>query len=422
MSSNSSQDSVQAQIEDGRYAKKAVLASTVGYALDGFDLLILGFILVAISADLGLTSTEAGSLVTWTLIGSVIGGFIFGALSDKYGRIKVLTWSIVLFAGFTGLCAFAQGYWDLLVYRTIAGLGLGGEFGIGMALAAEACKPSERTRMSSYVGLGWQAGVLVAALITPILLPLIGWRGMFLVGVIPAFISFVIRHYIGEPEIFVEKQKEMQEKKDKVSPFKELVKDGKTLRTSIGITILTSVQNFGYYGIMIWMPGYLANKFGYTLTKSAMWTAVTIIGMGFGIWLFGQLADRFGRRPIFLIYQVGATVMVLLYSQLVDPMALLFGGAILGIFVNGMLGGYGALISEAYPTHARATAQNVLFNIGRGVGGFGPAVVAALSATAAVTFGGFSFNVAILVLASLYLLDIFATLFLIPAKTGVELE
>ncbi len=116
------------------------------------------------------------------MIGAVVGGFIFGTLSDNFGRIRVLTWTILIFAGFTGLCAFTQGYWDLLVYRTIAGLGLGGEFGIGMALAAEAWPAGKRARVSSYVGLGWQAGVLLAALVTPLLLPLIGWRGMFVVG------------------------------------------------------------------------------------------------------------------------------------------------------------------------------------------------------------------------------------------------
>ena len=184
-----------------KYAYKAVVASTVGYAMDGFDLLILGFILNAVAMGLDLTSSQAGSLVTWTLIGAVVGGLVFGVLSDYYGRIKVLTWSIVLFAGFTGMCALAQGYWDLLFYRTMAGIGLGGEFGIGMALAAEACRPNERARMSSYVGLGWQAGVLAAALLTPVLLPIIGWRGMFAIGVIPALVSFVIRHYIDEPEI-----------------------------------------------------------------------------------------------------------------------------------------------------------------------------------------------------------------------------
>ncbi|RZS85245.1 MFS transporter [Pigmentiphaga kullae] len=394
------------------YARKAVIASTVGYALDGFDLLILGFILAAISSDLGLTSTQAGSLVTWTLVGAVVGGIVFGWLSDKYGRVRVLNWTILLFAVFTGLCALAQGYWDLLAYRTIAGLGLGGEFGIGMALAAEACRPEQRARMSSYVGLGWQAGVLAAALITPILLPIVGWRGMFAIGVLPAVVAFVIRHFIGEPKIFVESQKSTAPKDN---AFKLLVADAKTTRASLGVVILTSVQNFGYYGVMIWMPSYLSKQFGYSLTKSAGWTAVTILGMAFGIWLFGQLADRIGRRPIFLLYQVGAVLSVLAYSQLEAQYALLIGGAVMGMFVNGMLGGYGALISELYPTRARATAQNVLFNIGRAVGGFGPLAVGAVAAK-------YSFSHAIALLASIYVLDILATLFLIPERKGAKLE
>ncbi|OVZ64774.1 MFS transporter [Pigmentiphaga sp. NML080357] len=394
------------------YARKAVIASTVGYALDGFDLLILGFILAAISSDLGLTSTQAGSLVTWTLVGAVVGGIVFGWLSDKYGRVRVLNWTILLFAIFTGLCALAQGYWDLLAYRTIAGLGLGGEFGIGMALAAEACRPEQRARMSSYVGLGWQAGVLAAALVTPILLPIVGWRGMFAIGVLPAVVAFVIRHFIGEPKIFIESQKSTAPKENS---FKLLVADAKTTRASLGVVILTSVQNFGYYGVMIWMPSYLSNQFGYSLTKSAGWTAITIIGMAFGIWLFGQLADRVGRRPIFLLYQVGAVISVLAYSQLSSQYALLIGGAIMGMFVNGMLGGYGALISELYPTQARATAQNVLFNIGRAVGGFGPLAVGAVAAK-------YSFSYAIALLASIYVLDIIATLFLIPERKGAALE
>jgi predicted MFS family arabinose efflux permease len=132
-----------------------VIASCLGYAVDGFDLLLLSFILASVSAALHLSAPEAGSLVTWTLIGAVIGGLTAGALSDRFGRVRVLAWTILLFAGFTGLCALAQGYWDLLVYRTIAGIGLGGEFGIGMALAAEAWPAQKRARATSYVGLGW---------------------------------------------------------------------------------------------------------------------------------------------------------------------------------------------------------------------------------------------------------------------------
>ncbi|WP_370678969.1 MFS transporter [Comamonas sp. GB3 AK4-5] len=395
------------------YSWKALAGSAVGYAMDGFDLLILGFMLTAISADLQLTPGQAGSLVTWTLIGAVAGGIFFGALSDRYGRIRVLTWTIMLFAVFTGLCAFAQGYWDLLVYRTIAGIGLGGEFGIGMALAAEAWPARHRARVSSYVALGWQVGVLAAALLTPLLLPLIGWRGMFLVGVIPAVVAWVIRNKLHEPEVFT--RKPAPAKGERFAAFKLLVKDKATTKTSLGVIVLTSVQNFGYYGIMIWMPSFLSKQLGFGLTKSAMWTAVTIVGMMLGIWVFGHLADRIGRKPSFLIFQLGSVIMVLLYSQLQDPTAMLWAGAVLGMFVNGMMGGYGAVMSEAYPTEARATAQNVLFNIGRAVGGFGPVVVGAIAM-------GYGFQVAIALLAALYVIDMIATLWLIPELKGRELS
>ncbi|MGB6446435.1 MAG: MFS transporter [Xanthobacteraceae bacterium] len=394
----------------GSFPKKALAASAIGYAMDGFDLLILGFMLRAISADLHLTPPQAGSLITWTLIGAVVGGIGFGILSDYYGRVRVLTWTILLFAVFTGLGAFAQGYWDLLIYRTIAGLGLGGEFGIGMALVAEAWPAKYRARGCTYVALGWQAGVLAAALITPLLLPVIGWRGMFLVGLVPGLIAFAVRRTVEEPDIFLQHAKTQRAS----MPLSLLVKDAATTKISLGMLILCAVQNFGYYGLMIWLPSYLSTRFGYTLTQSALWTAVTVLGMACGIWIFGQFADRIGRRPALFTFQAGAFIMVLTYSQLTGPTALLIGGAIMGIFVNGMLGGYGALLAELYPTKARATAQNVLFNLGRGVGGFGRFVVGSLAAA-------YSFTAAIALLATIYLLDIVATAFLIPEKKGVPL-
>ena len=391
---------------------KALWGSALGYAMDGFDLLILGFMLRLVSADLGLSPAEGASLVTATLVGAVVGGLVFGALSDRLGRIRILTWTIVVFAVFTGLCALAQGYWDLLAYRTAAGVGLGGEFGIGMALVAEAWPASKRARVSSYVGLGWQLGVLAAAVLTPLLLPIIGWRGMFALGIFPAAAAYVIRRTLHEPEVFVHSVKSAPT--DSV-PLRLLVKDRPTALASLGMVILCSVQNFGYYGVMIWLPSYLSSRFGYSLTQSAAWTSVTIAGMAVGICAFGQVADRIGRRPAFLGYMLGAAVMVVVYSRLTDPAALLVAGAVMGFFVNGMLGGYGALMSELYPTRARATAQNVLFNIGRAVGGLGPVAVGAIAAVA-------GFDSAIALLALLYVLDMAAFWFLIPARTGAALE
>jgi len=393
-----------------RDAIKALIGSALGYAMDGFDLLILGFMLRMITTDLGLSPAQGASLVTATLIGAVLGGILFGMLSDRIGRVRVLTYTIVVFAVFTGLCGLAQGYYDLLIYRTLAGLGLGGEFGIGMALVAEAWPPSMRARASSYVGLGWQLGVLAAAIVTPMLLPVIGWRGMFMLGIFPAVAAYFIRKTLHEPEVFVQKSKDHP----KESALHLLVNNAETTKISLGMIILCSVQNFGYYGVMIWLPGYLSSSFGFALTQSAVWTMVTIAGMAVGIFTFGHIADRIGRRPAFFSYMIGAAIMVVVYSRLTDPIALLIAGAVMGFFVNGMLGGYGALISELYPTAARATAQNVLFNVGRAVGGFGPVMVGYVASV-------YSFETAIAMLAALYILDVLAMWLLIPERRGAAL-
>lgn len=395
-----------------RYGRKAIAAAAVGFGLDGFDLLILSFALSPIMAEFGISQTQAGSLTTITLMGAVIGGLAFGALSDRFGRARVLSWSVILFAVFTGLSALAQGYWDLAAYRFIAGIGIGGEFGIGMTLAAEAVPARLRARATSLVVAGFQVGVLTAALVSAPIISAFGWRGLFVVGTFPAIIAVIMRRRLHESPKFLEQDQAHQTARAS-ERFRALFSSRYYVRVSLAMIILCAVQNFGYYSIVSWLPTYLSSSLGFDLTHSSVWTAVTIAGMMTGLFVFGQLADRLGRRPAFWTFQVGAAVSVLIYSQLTSSSALLVGGFVMGLFANGALGGYGALLAELYPTWIRGTAQNGLYNIGRALGGMAPFVVASVASS-----HGFGF--ALSLLPVIYVIA-FCAMFAIPDRAGKEL-
>lgn len=183
------------------YAGKAVFSAAVGHALDGLDLMILSFALSGIMATFAVDNTTAGMLTSITLAGAFLGGLIFGKLADKYGRIKVLTYSVIFFGVFTLGSAFAPSFEVMALCRFLAGLGIGAEFGLGMAIAAEVSSPENRAKSTSAVGLGFQVGVLCASLSSAPIIAAFGWRGLFVVGFIPAIIAIIIRAFVPEPPI-----------------------------------------------------------------------------------------------------------------------------------------------------------------------------------------------------------------------------
>ncbi|WP_444180582.1 MFS transporter [Dialister hominis] len=394
---------------------KIMWASIIGYAMDGLDVLILSFAMAAIVSEFGLTLGEGGMIATYTLIGTVLGGYIFGIFADWWGRVHTFSLTIIIFSIFTGACAFADNAVHLDILRFLAGLGLGGEYGIGMTLVSETWPGAKRARATAGVAMGWQAGAVLAAILAAVVLPDYGWRGLFLVGVLPALLAAWARHGIKEPPMWVQRKemkKALQARKDagekltaeeeeqlteaKKFPLAHLFADKKTTITTIALTIMTSVQNFGYYGIMVWLPMILLKEHGLTTKSMSGWMIVTVIGMIAGIFVFGWLCDRLGRKKPYLLFYVCAAAMVYIYVNLGTPIALLFGGAFLGFFCNGMMAGYGTLLSENYTTDARSTAQNFIFNTGRAVGGFAPVIIGTIAQTD-------GFNTAFVLLSAVYL-------------------
>ena len=188
---------------------KIMWASIIGYAMDGLDVLILSFAMAAIVSEFGLTLGEGGMIATYTLIGTVLGGYIFGIFADWWGRVHTFSLTIIIFSIFTGACAFADNAVHLDILRFLAGLGLGGEYGIGMTLVSETWPGAKRARATAGVAMGWQAGAVLAAILAAVVLPDYGWRGLFLVGVLPALLAAWARHGIKEPPMWV-KRKEMK--------------------------------------------------------------------------------------------------------------------------------------------------------------------------------------------------------------------
>lgn len=413
---------------------KIMWASIIGYAMDGLDVLILSFAMAAIVSEFGLTLGEGGMIATYTLIGTVLGGYIFGIFADWWGRVHTFSLTIIIFSIFTGACAFADNAVHLDILRFLAGLGLGGEYGIGMTLVSETWPGAKRARATAGVAMGWQAGAVLAAILAAVVLPDYGWRGLFLVGVLPALLAAWARHGIKEPPMWVkrkEMKKALQARKDagekltaeeeeqlteaKKFPLAHLFADKKTTITTIALTIMTSVQNFGYYGIMVWLPMILLKEHGLTTKCMSGWMIVTVIGMIAGIFVFGWLCDRLGRKKPYLLFYVCAAAMVYIYVNLGTPIALLFGGAFLGFFCNGMMAGYGTLLSENYTTDARSTAQNFIFNTGRAVGGFAPVIIGTIAQTN-------GFNTAFVLLSAVYLAAAVNVLFFVKDTKGTVIR
>lgn len=413
---------------------KIMWASIIGYAMDGLDVLILSFAMAAIVSEFGLTLGEGGMIATYTLIGTVLGGYIFGIFADWWGRVHTFSLTIIIFSIFTGACAFADNAVHLDILRFLAGLGLGGEYGIGMTLVSETWPGAKRARATAGVAMGWQAGAVLAAILAAVVLPDYGWRGLFLVGVLPALLAAWARHGIKEPPMWVQRKemkKALQARKDagekltaeeeeqlteaKKFPLAHLFADKKTTITTIALTIMTSVQNFGYYGIMVWLPMILLKEHGLTTKSMSGWMIVTVIGMIAGIFVFGWLCDRLGRKKSYLLFYVCAAAMVYIYVNLGTPIALLFGGAFLGFFCNGMMAGYGTLLSENYTTDARSTAQNFIFNTGRAVGGFAPVIIGTIAQTN-------GFNTAFVLLSAVYLAAAVNVLFFVKDTKGTVIR
>ncbi|MGO2722688.1 MAG: MFS transporter [Lactobacillus sp.] len=350
--------------------QKWVMASTAsGFTLENMDIMFLSFALAPMIASLHLSGAAAGWIGSMTNLGMLVGGLIFGLIGDKLGRVKTFSYTIFIFAFGTAAMFFAHQLSLVYLFRFIAGVGAGGEYGVGIALIAENFDQHQIGRLSSVAAIGGQVGAIVAALTAALIIPRFGWNALFLIGVLPVILAFFIRRHVKESPAFLAAKQHTKKTNQRVS-IRQLFITPQVAWQTTGLMLMTIVQISGYFGLMNWLPTIVQQRQGLSVAGSSLWMIATILGMSLGMVVFGTLLDRMGARVAFTLFLLGSASVMFIILIVKSTLGLILAGALIGFFSNGMFGGYGAVISLRYPTEIRATANSLIMNVGRAIGGF----------------------------------------------------
>ncbi|NWB90012.1 MFS transporter [Pseudomonas agarici] len=400
-------------------AKRTFWACSAGWGLDGLDFMIYPLVIGSIMALWNVDMGAAGFAVTATLLFSAIGGWLAGFLSDRIGRVKTLQYTIIWFATFSLLSAFAQNFTQLTICRALLGLGFGGEWAAGAVLMGEAIGAQYRGRavgcMQSAWAIGWGFAVLAQAVLFSLMDQEIAWRTMYVVGALPAVLVFFLRRYVDEPVQAAEVRRKQIETGTKRPSILEIFQPD-ILRTTLLASLMSTGLQGGYYAITTWVPTFLRKERELTVVGSSGYLALLIAGSFVGYLVGAWLADRIGRRKLFLVFSVAAIVLVLVYTKVkISNSAMLLLGFPLGFFSSGYLSGVGAFLTELFPTRLRGSGQGFTYNFGRGIGALFPALVGYLSARI-----GLADSIALFAVLAYSLF--FITAFLLPETRGRVLD
>jgi MFS family permease len=405
-----------------RYQWLVLLVAWLGWVFDSMDATIYAIVLHPALEELlrtsvagGLVSHEVigwygGLILSIFLIGWAVGGVLFGIVADYFGRTKTLIITILVYSLFTGLAALSDNWWHLAIYRFVTALGIGGEWAAGAVIVAEVWPEEKRAKAAGILQSAWAAGFFLAAAIN-LLLRGYSWRVLFLVGILPAFLSLFIFMWVKEPDRWVKSRSQAL-----LSGAARRVKlldlfRGNLRRPTLVGSLLAFVAVFGLWGATNWVPTLvreLPDLQGLDRAVLSTYVSYAIMALNLGAlvgyFCFGPLADRFGRRPIFALMCAGSLVMLpitfLTPRAYADVLLLL---PVLGFFNNGIFSGFPIYLPELYPTSLRATGAGFCFNAGRILASTGPLLTGFL-VTSLGSFGRAASAVALIYLAGLAIL------------------
>ena len=362
-------------------AKRALLAASLGWMLDAFDVMLFLLVQKSVMADLHFDARAAGTLQSITLLAAAGGGLAFGVIADRFGRTRALMASVLLYSIFTAACGFATSMVELGVFRVCLGLGMGGEWASGAALVSETWSDRDRGKALGFMQSSWAIGFGLATVVNWLVQDVAGlnWRAVFFVGVLPALLTLWVRRRVEEPPAW----KRGRGASRGASIRRAL--SGSMLRVTIAVTLMNTCTLFGWWGFNGWVPTYLSTPIAEGgIGLNVRWMSALVVFMQAGMWLgyvtFGFLADAFGRKRTYVTYLLLAALLIFAYTATRNPWALFALGPVTAYFATGYFSGFGAVTAELYPTEIRATAQGFTYNLGRIGSAFAPRLVSGLVA------------------------------------------
>jgi MFS family permease len=360
--------------------RRTFWACTGGFAMDAMDFMIFPLIIGTLIALWKIDAKTAGGVATVTLLCSAVGGWLAGYLADRIGRVRVMQITILTFSVGSLLSALAQDVWQLTIFRGLLGLGFGGEAAVAAVTLSEVVGARYRGRaMGCYTAsyaLGWAAAVLLQAAIFAALPAETAWRALLAVGALPALLILFIRRNVEEPAIAAADRREQASRPSLVAIFAR-----SNLGSTLMGTLLTIGAQGGFFSLMIWMPQFLRAERKISIIGSTPYLLTVIAGAFVGYLTGGWLADRFGRRFVFIASSICAAALAYAYTHapLSDGVMLLLGFP-LGFFASAYYSAILPFLNELFPTSVRGSGVGFTYNAGRAIGGLFPFLVGAVSA------------------------------------------
>lgn len=380
----------------GRFQRRLLLVCGVTWAADAAEVLLLAFALPAISADFGLSRATGGLLVTSTFLGMLVGAWFWGLVADRVGRRAGFQLTVLIFAVFGTLSAFAPNAGTLLVLRALTGFGLGGALPLDFSLYAEYLPSRNRGRNLVLLESFWALGTVAAAGLALLLVPTVGWRPLLASSALAAALVWWIRRQVPESPRWLAASgraaeagrvlAEVAEANRRPLPAGELVPApgggqaelatlwSRPYRTVTAVLWVTWFAiSLGYYGLFSWLPTVLVDR-GFSFLRTYQYSFLLALAQVPGYLSAAWLVERWGRRATLAAYLTASAVFTWLFAVAGDTAAVVATGALMSFFTLGAWGALYAWTPEVYPTQVRATGMGTASSMTRVAGALAPLV------------------------------------------------